>query len=286
LTSFLQTDRGGGSRTAAMNHLKLFACIAFTCVLAAIANATVARNFGFDLYALKLELIAPAGAAILGFVAASGALFAARFFKAAPEWSDALPLLTIAAATVLLIHSLDGSTLKLEDAYQATGQIDFRSYIGLLLARTQTGAQVDEGQFYLAALEFLGFVAGAGMCLSLISVRPAKTCALCAAAVRKVRSATSPVLSFHETTGVLELFETGDSKVMQKLLRWRPEEKSFGPKSERATVTYDLYVCPKCKSEEVAVSVQAFKGKRWNEVPSLSARRIFAEDLSLQDAFR
>jgi hypothetical protein len=246
----------------------------------------IARDFGVSVYALKLELFAPVGAAVLGFAAASGAVFAARFFRVAPEWGDALPLMTVAAATVLLIHSLDPSTLALESAYHANGQVDFRSYVGLLLANTQTGAPIEEGAYYLAGLEYLGFLTGGAVCLSLAWLPSAKKCALCEATVRKVKSATSPVLSFRETTGVLEMFETGDSKAMHRLLSWRPEEKSFEPKGEQATVTYELYVCPKCRAEEVDASVKTLKGKRWKDVPALSARRIFAEDLSLQDAFR
>jgi hypothetical protein len=273
-----------------MNQIKVFAALTFTCVLAAVANALVSREFGYDLYALKLGLFAPVGAVILGFLAASGALVAARLFKATPQWGDAIALIALAAATVALANLVENSTPALEESYEATGLVDFRSYVGLLLAKLQTGAegvrQIDEGEIYLSALEFLGFLAGGALCMSFASSPARKKCAICDSAVQRVKTAKSPILSFQETTGLLELFETGDSKTMQKLLAWTPEAKDFGPKSERATVTYDLYVCPKCKSEEVDVSVQAFKGKAWKDVPALSARRIFAEDLSLRDAFR
>jgi hypothetical protein len=268
-----------------MSHLRLIISMTLTCVLAAIANAIIARASGYNIYALKVGLIAPVGAALIGFAGASGAVFATRYFTIKLKWIDAAPMLMMLAATVALIHYYD-RTLALDDSYKADELVDFRSYLDIIVTKAQPGARddVDEGEYYLAAIELFGFVLGAAASLSLIRDTP--KCAQCGAYLRKLKTATTPALSFKETTGALDLFEAGDVEFTQKLLAWRPEEQRFGPRSERATITYDLYACPKCKSEEIIVSVRAYKGRKWKEVPSLSARRNFAADLSLRDAFR
>jgi hypothetical protein len=272
-----------------MSHLKLLLSLAVTCVLAAAANAAVAVVSGYNIYALKIWLVAPVGAALTGFIAASGAALAARYFNAAPKRADALLMLIMAAATMALIAYFD-ATLALDDeVYKADKIIDFRSYFDLVAAKAQSGAAADEaaeGEYYLAAIEFLGFIGGGAMRLALAGRRIPRKCASCGGALRKVKTITTPVLSFQETAKVLDLFETGDSQLMQKLLAWRPEERRFGPQSERATVTYDLYACPNCRNEEIVVSVRAFKGKTWKDVPSLSATRNFGADPSLRDSFR
>ncbi len=267
-----------------MSHFKLIVSVGLTCLLAVAANTLIASYLGYNLYALKFWLVAPVGAALIGFVGASGAVLAARYFNAKPKWSDAIPLLTLAVATVVLIYALD-ETLALDDRYKANKLIDFRSYLDLVFTKLSAndGDKIREGEYYLAAIEFVGLILGGALSLSLIGEAP--RCVLCAARVRKLKSTTTPPLTFNETTGVLDLFETSDLEDVQKLVEWRPEEKTFAPKSERAIVTYDLYICPNCRAEEIIASVKAFRGKKWKDVPSLSARRVFTTDLSLPDAF-
>jgi hypothetical protein len=46
-----------------------------------------------------------------------------------------------------------------------------------------------------------------------------------------------------------------------------------------------LHACQKCKAEKIEVSVTAFNGKDWAEVPALALKRGIAEGLTLREAF-
>jgi hypothetical protein len=273
-----------------MNHLKLIAFMGLTCILAAVADVTVARTTGFNIYTLKLWLVLPAGTALVGFAGASGAVIAARYFKIKPNWIDAVLMLFMAAATVALIHYLEGATLPPDDGHAANDLIDFSGYVDFILDKAQSGgeagtfdaSEISAAAYVLAAIEILGLVAGGAAALSLIGGM--RQCVACGAYVRKLKTTKTPSLSFQETSGVLDLFETGDLQLMQKLLTWRPEETKFDRKSEQAIVTCDLYRCPTCKSEEFLATVRAFKGKKWEDVPSLTARRIFTANSPLREA--
>lgn len=270
-----------------MNHLKLIVSMGLTCVLVAFADVIVARTTGLNVYTLKLWLVLPVGTALIGFAGASGAVIAARYFKIKPNRIDAVLMLFIAAATVALIHYLEGATLPPDDGHAANDLFDFSGYLDFILDKASLrgeGGAFDPGEisaaaYILAAIEILGLVVGGAAALSFIGGM--RQCMACGAYVRKLKTTKTPALSFQETSGVLDLFETGDLQFMQKLLSWRPEERKFERKSEQATVTYEQYRCPTCKADEFIATVRAFKGKKWEDVPSLTARRVFTADVSL-----
>jgi hypothetical protein len=275
-----------------MNHLKLVFFMGLTCVLAAVANVIIARHTGFNIYTLKVWLVLPVGTALVGFAGASGAVVAARYFKIKPNWIDAVLMLFMAAAAVTLIHYLNEATLPPDDGHAPNDLIDFTGYLDFILDKAQLrdersafgAGEISAAAYYLAAIEIVGLVVGGAAALSLI--RGMRKCVVCGGYVRKLKTTKTPTLSFQETSGVLDLFETGDLQLMQKLLAWRPEERKFERMSEQATVAYDQYSCPTCKSEEFIATVRAFKGKKWEDVPSLTARRIFTPGSSLPDSSR
>jgi hypothetical protein len=273
---------------ATMNHLKLFISMGLTCVLAAFANVTIAQTAGLNVFGYKVWVITPIGAMFIGFTATSGAVLAARYFKIKPNWIDALAMLTLAGATTSLIYLLDCSALVGEDRSAINKLTGVKNFLDPIWTKAQfcidRGAHdADAADYVLAAIDFLGFVAGGAA--SLFFIRGMRKCEQCAGYVRKLGSATTPVLSFDETRELLDMFETGDLPLMQKLIAWRPEENNFEPRRDRATITYDLYSCANCRSEEIIVSVRTFTGKKWKEAPSLSARRLFVADSPLRHAF-
>lgn len=262
-----------------------------TCVLVAVANVIIARITGFNVFTMKVWVLVPIGALFVGFAGSSGAVLAARYFNIKPKWVDAVPMVVIAAATMGLIYYLDYATLVLDDGTKASSVVDFRTYIDLALTKAHMrfgrGAhdvgEVGEAGYYLAAIEFLGFLVGGAATLGIIKGMP--ECAHCSTYVRKLKTKATPALTFEETSKLVDFFQNADLGTMQALLAWKPEERKIDAKSERATITYSLYGCPDCKSETIIATVNAFNGKEWKDVPSLTRRRNLEGEMSLRNSF-
>ncbi len=273
-----------------MKHLLLLAAMAITCVLAAIANVVIARTIGINFFTMKIWLVVPVGAGLVGMLGASGAILAARYFNIVPTILDAVFMVVIAAATMLLIYYLDYATLVLADGRKASDLIDFASYVDLVLTtshmRVGRGAQFDTGEvgqfgYWLAAIEFVGFLVGGA--IAFLFIRGMARCGDCGSYLRKLKTKRTKELTFDETDKVIDLFKRGDLDTMQSLLAWAPRERKLN--SQKALITFDLLGCRKCKTEAITAKVQVFNGREWKDVPSLGARRNLVGGLSLRDGF-
>ena len=118
-----------------MKHLLLLIAMAVTRVLAAVANVILARVTGLNVFTMKFWFVLPVGAIVVGMLGASGALLAARYFNILPTILDAVFMVAVAAATMLLIYYLDYATFVLDDGRKASDLIDFASYIDLVLTK-------------------------------------------------------------------------------------------------------------------------------------------------------
>ncbi len=274
-----------------MKHLLLLVAMAITCVLVAIANVVIARTIGINFFTMKVWLIIPVGAGIVGMLGASGAILAARYFNIVPTIIDAVFMVVIAAATMILIYYLDYMTLVLDDGRRASDLVDFASYVDLVLTtshmRVGRGAQIDTGEvgqlgYALAAIEFVGFLVGGAM--AFLFIKGMARCGECGSYLRKLKTKQTKELTFDETDQVINLFNRGDLETMRSLLAWAPPERKLVD-SKKALVVYDLLGCSKCKTEILVAKVKAFNGKEWQDVPSLGARRNLESGLSLRELF-
>lgn len=273
-----------------MKHFLLLVAMAITCVLIAIANVVIARTIGINFFTMKVWLVIPVGAGLVGMLGASGAILAARYFNIVPTILDAVFMVVIAAATMLLIYYLDYATLVLDDGRKASDLIDFASYVDLVLTKSHMrlgrAGQIDTGEvgqfgYWLAAIEFAGFLVGGAA--TFLFIRGMARCGDCGSYLRKLKTKRTKELTFDETDRIIDLFNRGDLETVQGLLAWAPRERKLD--SKKGLITFDLLGCPKCKTEAVTAKVQVFNGREWKDVPSLAARRNLVSGLSLRDGF-
>jgi hypothetical protein len=270
----------------------LLIAMAITCLLAAVANVIVTRMVGLNIFTVKVWLIVPVGAVGLGMLGASGAILAARYFNIQPTIIDAMLMVVVAAATMVLIYYFDYATFVLGDGRRATDLVDFATYLDLILTKTHMrmgrGGGVDTGEvgqmgYYLAGIEFLGFLIGGAA--TFFFIRGLWRCADCGSYLRKLKTKKTKELTSEEASTVIELFKAGDLETVQKLMAWAPPKRTLDRKDQKVLILFNLFGCPKCKAEVISARVNAFDGKEWKDVPSLTTRRNLSSGLSLRDQF-
>ncbi len=275
-----------------MKHIILLIAMAITCILAAVANLIITRMIGLNMFTFKLWFIIPAGAVCVGMLGASGAILAARYFNIQPTIVDAVLMVVVAAATMLLIYYLDYATFVLDDGRRVADLVDFGSYADLVLTKAHMrlgrGAGVDSGEvgqmgYALAAIEFVGFLIGGAA--TFFFIKGLWRCAECGSYLRKLKTKKTKELTFDEANKVIELFKTGDLGTVQGVIAWAPPERALDRNGQKALISFDLHGCPKCKTEVISAKVNAFNGREWKEVPALTTRRDLLSGLSLRDQF-
>jgi hypothetical protein len=274
-----------------MKHIFLLIAMAITCILAAVANVIVTRMVGINIFTFKLWFVIPAGAIGVGMLGASGAILAARYFQIQPTITDAILMVVVAAATMLLIYYLDYATLVLDDGRKASDLVDFASYVDLGLTKTHMRVGrggIDTGEvgqmgYALAGVEFVGFLIGGAATFFFIKGLP--RCADCGSYLRKLKTKKTKELTFDEANKIIELFRTGDLSTVQGVMAWAPPERTLDRKGQKALIAFNLLGCPKCRIEAISVTVSAFNGKEWNDVPALKTRRDLTSGSSLRDQF-
>ncbi|WP_425952873.1 hypothetical protein [Ralstonia pseudosolanacearum] len=275
-----------------MKRIILLIAMAITCILAAVANLVITRMIGLNVFTFKLWFIIPAGAVCVGMLGASGAILAARYFNIQPTIIDAVLMVAIAAATMLLIYYLDYATFVLDDGRRVADLVDFGSYVDLVLTkahmRVGRGAGVDSGEvgqmgYALAGIEFVGFLIGGAA--TFFFIKGLWRCAECGSYLRKLKTKKTKELTFDEANKVIELFKTGDLGTVKGVMAWAPPERTLERNGQKALISFDLHGCPKCKTEVISAKVNAFNGKEWKEVPALTTRRDLLSGLSLRDQF-
>ena len=116
-----------------MKHITLLVGMLLTCLLTAVANVVITGLTGFNLFSVKAWLVIPVGAGLVGFCSVSGALLVARYANIRPSWIDVVPMVLVAAATMVLIYFLDYKTEVLEDGRRVRDLVGFQQYVDILL---------------------------------------------------------------------------------------------------------------------------------------------------------
>jgi hypothetical protein len=229
-----------------MKHIFLLIAMAMTCILAAVANVIVTRMVGINIFTFNLWFVIPAGAIGVGMLGASGAILAARYFQIQPTIADAILMVVVAAATMLLIYYLDYATLVLDDGRKASDLADFASYVDLVLTKAHMRVGrggIDTGEvgqmgYALAGIEFVGFLIGGAATFFFIKGLP--RCADCGSYLRKLKTKKTKELTFDEANKIIELFKTGDLPTVQGVMAWAPLERTLDRKGQKALIAFNL----------------------------------------------
>lgn len=275
-----------------MKRVVLELAMIVTCVVAAVANVALAYYAGFNLFGLTLWFIIPVGALIVGAVAASGAIVAARLLDIRPSlWQSIVSATLIGAATMLLIYFLEYNTLEVRGTKIRT-LVDFWTYLDLSLTkshmrlgrtRQDLGEAGDLGYLFLL-LKLGGFVLGAFFIFTLI--RGMAACSRCGAYFKTVRTKKSSDLPIEEAAAVHERFIQGDVTAIQQAVTWPPEPRALNKKEPKARLIYKLCRCPKCALGAVIGTLEVSGGREFKEVKgSKIMRELPDSDATITAAF-
>jgi Zn finger protein HypA/HybF involved in hydrogenase expression len=243
-----------------------------TCIAAAVGNVALAHYVGFNLFGLTFWFVVPLGAMIVGAIAASGAIVAARLFDIRPSvWQGIISATIIGAATMLLIYFLEYNALEVRGT-KIRKLVDFWTYVDLSLTKSHMrlgrssqdlGEAGDLGYLFML-LKLGGFVLGAFFIFTLI--RGMAACPRCGAYFKTVRTKKSSNLPIEEAAAVHEQFMSGDTPAIHRAVTWPPEPRTLEKKQPKARLIYKLCQCPKCASRAVIGTMEVSGGREFKEV--------------------
>lgn len=139
-----------------------------TSVATAFGITLVYDLIGLNFFTFSIWVLVPAGAVACGFAAASGYFFAAKYLHVMPSNRLLAQMAVVAAVTQLLIYWLEYETAVV-DGQNVSSLVPFWAYLNVILTKTHymlgRAGQIDTGEvgsfgYFMALLQFLGFVAG------------------------------------------------------------------------------------------------------------------------------
>jgi hypothetical protein len=155
-------------------------------IVVAVAEAIFAQLTGYNIFGFSLLVFVPVGAILTGFAAASGYYFACKRLQLRPGISLLAQMIVVAALTNLLIYYLEYLSLTWGNP-AATDPGLFARYLGeyfthqdLQISRHRLSlGQVGDFGYWLAAIDFAGFLIGGGvMVFTLLRAPTCKECNL------------------------------------------------------------------------------------------------------------
>jgi hypothetical protein len=246
-----------------------------TSLATAIAVAAVARLTSFNAFTFSIWLVVPVGALLTGFAAASGYYFGSHVLHQRPSWHTLVQMVVIAAATNVLIYYFEYATLVLDNGVRASQIVSFPTYMRVYLSNQeisvgpalQTHTSIGKFGYWLAGLDFLGFLAGA-VCIYFWLIRSqfCKTCEKylrkCAQRIRYFGSADD---AGHYYDGLFSNPVDSDAFLRQAKIG----SLKVVTGSNQMMIKTTLLGCPKCKDQVWRDEVSGWNGKEWKELSNL-----------------
>lgn len=270
--------------------------IAFAGLATSLMTAGLVTLFhmwtGFNLFSFSILVIVPAGAGACGFLAASGYYLAAKLLHQKPTKALFLQMVAIAALTQALIYWLEYQTASV-DGVNVTNLVSFGQYLDIMMTKVHVrigrGAGVDTGEagsfgYWLAALDFIGFLVGGGFVYALLKGIPS-----CNACDKYLRSAIKKKDSFSDIEEFAPYYENVYAHPVDsaEFVAHVGREFSAG-KAEKGTInlTTTVFECPQCFGQAVRENVQVFNGKEWKDISDLKRFVEMPHGVDVRPAFR
>lgn len=230
---------------------------------------------GFNLFSFSLWFIIPVGAMICGAVAASGYYIASIVLHKRPKPILLLQMVVVAALTQLLIYYAEYAMLTV-DGTPASSLISFPDYMDLVLTKTHYKAgramQIDAGEvgsfgYWLAALDFIGFIAGAVFLYLYLTKRA--FCEACGKYFSTLKAKTDLFETHEEFADYYdgEFSDPVDSQEFAERVHW---ERHHDAAQGSIKLSTKVLGCPSCAEQIVSETVDVFNGKEWKAVNELA----------------
>ena len=274
----------------AATSLAIAVCGCLTSVVTAVAVVEASKLTGYDLFTFSLWVVVPVGALLTGFAAASGYYFGSLYFHKRAGLALLVQMVVTAGLTQLLIYYLSYQTFVLEDGRQVSELVPFANYLAITLtsahyrigrALTDTG-EVGTFGYWLAALQFLGFLAGGLSVFGFLRAKP--VCGKCNFYLRALKK--------HQ-----RVFADSDSATQyyDNVFRHPVDGPDFAAairldskaKAQKGAVLVNtiLHGCPKCKSQMIEEKVQVYNGSDWKDASKLDRRVPIPDGVDLLPVF-
>lgn len=261
-----------------MDQRAVWACLGGLATTAAMAllAAGIATLTGFNIFSFSLWFVVPIGAILCGAAALSGFYFVSHRLHLKPAWWMVIPLIVFAAVGYLSVYYLEYQWLTLDDGRRATDIVTFSQYLDLLLTNQtmhagrggQASVPLGDAGYWLAAIEFLGFMIGGAWIY--VALRSARACLVCQQYLRKrgerVRYFNTPDQADDYYSGLFDHYVDSDEFARKASLGHSKATTSDGA----MRVVTHLLDCEGCHRQLWVDEPSAFNGKEWRELRELN----------------
>jgi hypothetical protein len=260
------------------------ACGLITSGLTAIAVLLIEKLVGLNIFTFMIWLVVPAGAALTGFVAASGYYFGTLYFHTRPGILLLLQMVLIAGFTQWLIYYAEYLTLILDDGRRVSDldvrltQAEYRIGRG-----SSSSGPIGQLGYWVALLQFVGFLLGGVVCFIILRQKP-----VCDACQKYYRPLGSVDRKFSEQEQFIAHYDTifsspVDSEDFAKAIQTKADAKvTQGTINLRSS----LLGCPSCKEQIIDDKVQVYNGSDWKDLTQLNRMTRIPAGVNLVPVFR
>lgn len=247
-----------------------------TSLVTAVIVTIIHNVTGFNVFGFTVWFILPIGAGLCGFAAASGYYLAAKYLHMQPSRLLLLQMVIVAAFTQMAIYWLEYKTLNIDGA-NVSHFMPFGEYLNLSMTTAHYKAgramQIDGGEvgsfgYWLAAIDFVGFVIGGAFVYLQLIGEP--SCDLCKKYLQVLTKKTD---IFDDGTSFSDYYDNEFIYPVEsaEFANHVGRKKSAGA-TQKGTISIVTRVmgCPTCRNQMVSEKVTIYTGKDWQDLNKLT----------------